>query len=118
MLACGLSCRAGYGHAPRTGTLRGAGGSDSRPGPVQSGPVRSGFHAALIYGLSKQRIDPRLPAWAGGFESGKYRGVMTVRSVIVVFELVAYGDDGNDRLVFDFEQRDVARSAERNDQFS
>ena len=88
-------------------------GSDSRPGPVQFG-----FHAALIYCLSKQRIDPRLPAWAGGFESGKHLGVMTVSSVVVVFELVAYGDDGNDRLVFDFEQRDVARSAERNDQFS
>ena len=44
--------------------------------------------------------------------------VMTVSSVVVVFELVAYGDDGNDRLVFDFEQRDVARSPERNDQFS
>jgi hypothetical protein len=32
----------------------------------------------------------------------------TVGSVVVVFELVAYGDDGNSRPVFDFEQRDVA----------
>jgi hypothetical protein len=32
----------------------------------------------------------------------------TVSSVVVVFELVAYGDDGNSRLVFNFEQRDVA----------
>jgi hypothetical protein len=38
--------------------------------------------------------------------------------VIVVFELVAYRDDGNSRLVFDFEQRDVARSPKWNDQFS
>ena len=43
---------------------------------------------------------------------------MTACSVVVVFELVAYGDDCNYRLVFDFEQRDVARSPEWNDQFS
>lgn len=41
----------------------------------------------------------------------------TVSSVVVVFELVAYGDYGNCRVVFDFEQRYVARSSERNDQF-
>ena len=68
VLACGPSCRAGYGHVPRTGTLREAGGSDSRPGPVQS---------ALLCCLSKQRIDTRLPAWAGGFESGKHLGIDT-----------------------------------------
>ena len=47
------------------------------PVPFNHGPVQSGFHAALIYGLSKQRIDPRLPAWAGGFERGKYLGIDT-----------------------------------------
>lgn len=50
VLACGPNCRAGDGQVPRTGTLRGAGGSDSRPGTVQT---------ALFYCLSKQRIDVR-----------------------------------------------------------
>jgi len=72
VLACSPSCRAGYGPAPRKGTLRGAGGSDSRPGPVP-GPVQS----ALFYCLSKQRVDTRLPPWAGSFESGKYLGIDT-----------------------------------------
>ena len=40
------------------------------------------------------------------------------RSVVVVFELVACGEDGTDRVVFDFEQRDAAQSAEWNDQLS
>ena len=31
----------------------------------------------MFYGLSKQRIDTRLPAWAGSFESGKYLGIDT-----------------------------------------
>jgi hypothetical protein len=31
----------------------------------------------LFYCLSKQRIDTRLPAWAGGFDSGKDLGIDT-----------------------------------------
>ena len=59
------------------GSLQKPGVQIQDPVPFNRGPVQSGFHAALIYGLSKQRIDTRLPAWAGGFKSGKYLGIDT-----------------------------------------
>src|SRR3990167_284944 len=39
-------------------------------------------------------------------------------SMVVVFELVAQGQNGDVRVVLDLEQRDVAGSSERNDQFA
>ena len=48
----------------------------------------------------------RREEWQRSFDGSSVE--QTVSSVVVVFELVAYGDYGNCRVVFDFEQRDVA----------
>ena len=68
--------------------------------PVVASPV----------GVNRQSVECGVSEWLADTGTG--------RSVVVIFELVAYGDYGNCRVVFDFEQRDAARSPEWNDQLS